>query len=86
MRGGSWRAFGVPAVLAGALGPVTCIEEAYIYGSWAARHAGQPGWRPLGDIDVLVLGQPDRDQLYEAIGKTETRLGRPVQATVRNAG
>ncbi|MGH7734421.1 MAG: hypothetical protein ACREOE_12150 [Gemmatimonadales bacterium] len=40
----------------------------------------------MGDIDVLVLGQPDRDQLYEAISKAETRLGRPVQATVREAG
>jgi hypothetical protein len=33
-----------------------------------------------------VLGQPDREQLYDAIGKAETRLGRPVQATVRDAG
>jgi hypothetical protein len=33
-----------------------------------------------------VLGQPERDQLYEAISKAETRLGRPVQATVRDAG
>jgi hypothetical protein len=58
---------------------------AYIYGSWAARHAGQPGQRPVGDIDVLVLGTPDRDQLYEAIGAAEEQLGRPVQATVRDA-
>jgi len=58
------RAFGVPAVLAEALRPVHEIAAAYIYGSWAARHAGQAGQRPVGDIDVLVLGEPDRDQLY----------------------
>jgi DNA-binding transcriptional ArsR family regulator len=80
------KAFGVPAVLAKALQNVGGIEDAYIYGSWAARHDGQPGTRPVGDIDVLVLGQPDRDQLYEALGTTEQHLGRPVQATVRDPG
>jgi hypothetical protein len=79
------RAFGVPAVLADLLRPIPGIEAAYVYGSWAARHAGQPGQRPVGDIDVLVLGEPDRDVLYEAISAAESRLGRPVQATIRDA-
>ena len=79
------RAFGVPAVLADVLGPVAGISAAYIYGSWAARHAGQPGQRPVGDIDVLVLGTPDRDQLYEALSLAEQRLGRPVEATIRDS-
>jgi DNA-binding transcriptional ArsR family regulator len=80
------KAFGVPAVLAKALQDVSGIEDAYIYGSWAARHDGQPGTRPVGDIDVLVLGQPDRDQLYQALGTAEQHLGRPVQATIRDPG
>ena len=79
------RAFGVPAVLAGALRPVTGIAAAYVYGSWAARHEGQTGPRPVGDIDVLILGEPDRDRLYAALGEAEERLGRPVQATIRGA-
>ncbi len=80
------RAFGVPSVLAEALQPVKGVAEVWIYGSWAARHAGQAGQRPVGDIDVLVLGKPDRDQLYKALSEAEKRLGRPVQATIRGAG
>lgn len=80
------RAFGVPAVLAEVLGPLPGITEAYVYGSWAARHQGSTGPRPVGDIDVLILGAPDRDQLYAALGDAETRLGRPVQVTIREPG
>jgi DNA-binding transcriptional ArsR family regulator len=80
------RAFGVPAVLTQVLMPIKGIREAYVYGSWAARHEGQTGQRPVGDIDVLVLGEPDRDQLYDALSAAEKRLGRPVQATIRGAG
>lgn len=79
------RAFGVPAVLITELEKVRGIRAAHIYGSWAARHAGQPGQRPVGDIDVLVLGDPDRDQLYSALSAAEERLGRPVEATIRES-
>jgi DNA-binding transcriptional ArsR family regulator len=79
------KAFGIPAVLAEALRPVHGITAAYIYGSWAARYEGRIGQRPVGDIDVLVLGEPDRDQLYAALSDAEKRLGRPVQATIRDA-
>jgi len=79
------KAFGVPAVIAEALRQVNGINDAYIYGSWAARHAGQPGLRPVGDIDVLVLGTPDRDRLFDALSAPEKRLGRPIQATIRDA-
>ena len=78
------RAFGVPAVLGQALQALSGITAAYIYGSWAARHEGQTGQRPVGDIDVLILGDPDRDQLYAALSAAEERLGRPVQATIRD--
>lgn len=79
------RAFGVPTVLAEVLRDVDGITAAYIYGSWAARHEGQAGQRPVGDIDVLVLGEPDRDQLYAALGAAEQRLARPMQATIRDS-
>lgn len=77
------RAFGVPAVIEAALRGITGVQAAFIYGSWAARRAGEPADRPVGDIDVLVLGQPDRDDLYAALAPVEKRLGRPIQVTVR---
>lgn len=79
------RAFGVPTVLAEALTAVEGITAAYIYGSWAARHAGQPGQRPVRDIDVLVLGAPERDELYKALSTAERRLGRSIEVTIRDA-
>src|SRR5215472_3194229 len=36
--------------------PEVCA--AFIYGSWAARYAGEPGPVP-GDVDVLVVGTAD---------------------------
>ena len=80
------RAFGVPAVISEAIGGIDGVDEAYLYGSWAARHAGEPGTRPVGDIDVLILGNPDRDLVYAALGSAEERLGRPIQVTFREMG
>ena len=60
------------------------VSAAYIYGSWAARYARQPGPLP-GDIDVLVIGAPDRDDLFEATGRAASRLGKDVNAHVVSA-
>lgn len=79
------RAFGVPAVIADALGGDERVHAAYVFGSWAARHLGEDGQRPVGDIDVLVLGDPDRDTLYARLDEASTRLGRPIQVTIREA-
>jgi hypothetical protein len=75
------RAFGVPAVQTEVLRDVSGITAAYIHGSWAARHARQADLRPVGDIDLLVLGDPDRDQLYAALGTAEPGRCRPPSAT-----
>jgi predicted nucleotidyltransferase len=78
------RSFGPKFVLPGLLRDVGGIDAAYLFGSWAARYEGQRGPVPH-DIDVLVIGQPDRDQLDEAVGEAERRLARPVQVTIRRA-
>src|SRR5713101_7701203 len=40
------------------------ITFAFVYGSWAARYLGEPGPVP-DDVDVLVVGTADRDDLDE---------------------
>jgi hypothetical protein len=75
-------AFGPPLVVAEEFAGVAGIENLYIYGSWAARYAGEPG-HPPGDVDVLVLGDVDRDDTYDAARRAEHRLGREVNATIR---
>lgn len=80
------KAFGPPRVLATALRGVAGVERAFIFGSWAARFTGEAGIRPVGDIDLLVLGEPDRDELYAAVEGATERLGRPVQVTIREPG
>ena len=82
------KAFGPPGVLAAELAGIDGIDEAYIYGSWAAaiHDAGSAPGRSVGDIDILVLGSPDRDRLYAALAAAEERLARPVQVAVRSAG
>ena len=79
------KAFGVPHLLASALAGITGVDRLFVYGSWAARFRGEAGLRPVGDIDVLVLGEPDRDAIYQAVDPLEARLGRPVQITIRDA-
>lgn len=48
-----------------------------IYGSWAARYAGTAGHAP-NDVDVLVIGDVPRRDMYEAAERAEQRLGLPV--------
>ena len=79
-------AFGVPARLRAALGRIDGVEGAYIFGSWAARWHGEEGTRPVGDIDLLVLGHPERKQLYSAAHAVGLELGREVQVQIRAPG
>jgi DNA-binding transcriptional ArsR family regulator len=71
--------FGPLPVLTDALRGVRGIDEAHIYGSWAARYHGQAGPVPR-DVDVLVVGDADEDEdeLFESARGTEARLGREV--------
>lgn len=80
------RAFGVPARLRAALAGVDGVEEVYIFGSWAARWHGERGTRPVGDIDVLVLGHADRDAVYTATHEVGVAVGREIQVQIRSPG
>lgn len=65
------------------LAQVAHIDAAYVYGSWAERYLRIPGRVP-NDIDVLVIGSPDRDDVFEAADRAQRRLGLglDVNATV----
>ncbi|WP_433209384.1 MarR family transcriptional regulator [Dactylosporangium sp. CS-047395] len=69
--------YGPAAVLADVLPPVPGVDAAYIYGSWAARYAGEAG-PPPRDVDVLVIGDADEDDLADAARRAERELGREV--------
>lgn len=73
--------YGPQYVIAAALADVAGVSEALIFGSWAARYHGEPG-RPPGDIDVIVVGSADPDDVWEASTEAARRLGREVNARV----
>lgn len=72
---------GPARVLGESLQSVDRIEFADIFGSWAARSRGEPGPAPA-DIDLLVVGEPNRDDLHEAIQQAGRRFNRPVNPVV----
>ena len=55
-----------------------------MFGSWAARYAGQEGRSPA-DLDVLVIGKPDRDALEDAAQRAGERVAREVNVTIRSS-
>ncbi len=73
--------YGPHAVIADEFGALAGMVEVIIFGSWAARYAGERGPVPQ-DLDVLVVGSPDRLEMYEATNRAEERLRRPVNPTV----
>jgi len=73
-----------------AFGPQFVIGEEFaalsatavaIYGSWAARYEGITGPAP-NDVDVIVIGEVPRRDMYEAAERAEQRLGLPVNPVV----
>jgi DNA-binding transcriptional ArsR family regulator len=71
--------YGPAMVLSTVLSPLGGLDRAIVYGSWAARYRGHVGPVP-NDVDVLVIGDVDEDDLYDAVREAERQLGRPVNA------
>jgi predicted nucleotidyltransferase len=53
------------------------VDAAVIYGSWAARYRGQTGAEP-NDVDVLVIGNADPDELFDVAERARKELHREV--------
>jgi len=77
----SW---GAAQVVAEEFSRLDGAEEVLIFGSWAARYHQRPG-KPPHDIDVLVIGQPSREDVYDAADRAQQRLGLPVSPVIRTA-
>jgi hypothetical protein len=75
------RAYGPPRLIGGALAQLEGIAKALIYGSWAARYHNQPG-PPPNDIDVLVVGDPERRELARTARGLTEELGLEVDPRV----
>ena len=75
------RAYGPPRLIGCALAQLEEIERALIYGSWAARFHGQPG-PPPNDIDVLVVGGPQRRLLARCVRELSEQLGLEIDPHV----
>lgn len=78
------RSFGPRQVIAEEFAGLAGVDAVYLFGSWAARYVGQRGRAPA-DIDVLVIGRPDRDEVDEAVQRAGARLAREVNVTIRSS-
>lgn len=72
---------GLPYRLSVALGDVSGVQKAFVYGSWAARRAGEVG-PPPRDIDLLVVGTADVDDLRRALRPLEQELSVEINPVV----
>jgi predicted nucleotidyltransferase len=64
---------GIEAALRAALEGVRGVEEAFIFGSYASGEL-----RGHSDIDLLVVGKPDQDDLTRRLASVEQLTGRDV--------
>ena len=71
------KAYGPATVIGPLLASVDGVEQAYVYGSWAARYLGEPGQDPA-DVDVMVVGTPRRMELSRVARELTPCFGRDV--------
>ncbi len=69
--------YGPLPVLTETLQGIAGVEQAFIHGSWAARYSGELGPVP-SDVDVVVVGDADLDDLDEGARMAEDVLIREV--------
>ena len=72
---------GVLGRLSDALKSMAGVEEAYVFGSWAARYTGEAG-PPPRDVDVLVIGDARLRDVRRACSAVERDLRVEVNPVV----
>ena len=76
------KVYGAPAVLREEFASLPA--RVVVFGSWAARWHGESGPSP-NDIDVLVIGDVDPTDAWDAAVRASRRLGLEVNVVVRTA-
>ena len=77
-------AYGPKALLEETLGAVPGVQQAFIFGSWAARYDGIPGALPK-DVDVLIVGEDvDRDDIFSRAMVVGAKLHQEFQVVFRS--
>ena len=74
--------FGPTVVVAEEFSTLRGVDAVVVFGSWAARFAGVDG-PPPADVDVLVVGNVSRNEVYDAAERAEHRLEFPVNPVLR---
>lgn len=78
-------AFGPHSVIADEFAQIAGVSGVLIFGSWAARYHGVAG-PPPNDVDVLVVGEPRRSDVYAAAIRAQDKLGLEVNPVIRSPG
>lgn len=68
---------GAPDVIRRSLAGLGGVDRAVIFGSYA-----RGDMRADSDVDLLVIGAPDRDDLTDRLEAAGREIGRPVNETV----
>lgn len=74
--------YGPKPALENALRGVAGVDHAFIGGSWAARYDGENGPFPH-DIDVIIVGTPNRDDVTDIVVDTVQAMGHDAQVIFR---
>jgi len=74
-------ATGPAVMLQQELADIDGVEIAFLYGSFAARVVGLEGPAP-NDIDLMVVGSPAAEAIYQACDRVSDAVGRPVNPTI----
>lgn len=77
-------ATGPAVLLEHALSGIDGIDYAFLYGSFAARMLGHEG-PPPQDVDLMVVGHPSADHVYEVCESVSNQVGRPVNPNILSA-
>ena len=72
------KTIGVEGLIAKALEGLAGFEAAYIFGSYATETD-----RPGSDVDLLVIGRPNRVALSERLAPIERTIGRDVNVVTK---